>query len=76
MTKLFSETSCPDCHYNKDNFACMNSDVACRPSEWERRTRPIVGFTVFKGTTTKKCHKRRAKDEKLNDPTSFSVNIV
>jgi len=54
----------------------MNSDVACRPSEWERRTRPIVGFTVFKGTTTKKCHKRRAKDEKLNDPTSFSVNIV
>jgi len=57
MTKLFHEEDCPNCRFNHDNYCCSNPDVACRPSDYDRRTRPIAGFTPFKGTTRKHCHK-------------------
>jgi len=61
MTHKFHELDCPDCRFNNDNFACMNSQVALRPSEWEKRNMPMAGFTQFKGTTKKRCHKKYPK---------------
>ena len=64
MTKLFHEEDCPDCRFNHDNYCCTNPDVACRPSSYDRRTRPIAGFTIFKGTTRNHCHKMQKKEAK------------
>lgn len=61
MTKLFHTKTCPACRFNHENFACQNGEVALRQTEWEKQTYGSHGFTVFKGTTNKICHKGEVK---------------
>jgi len=68
MTKQFHVDDCPDCRFNQDDFACSNSLVACRPSEWERQNKPIAGFTVFEGRTTRRCHRKEEKERLKTKP--------
>lgn len=62
MTKLFRPEQCPKCRHNNDNIACMNSLCDTLPGEtYHYRSRQ--DWTIFKGTTNRKCGCFHPKDK-------------
>lgn len=57
MTKRFRPDQCPNCNFNKDNFACMNAYGYCLSGESYSKKGNWIGWSEFKGETTKKCNR-------------------
>jgi hypothetical protein len=64
----FHKKSCPDCRFNNQDFACVNSSVANpRATEWEKRNLLNSRWVQFKGSTDKICHKQILKEAKKDE---------
>jgi len=50
MPRKYHRLDCPDCIYNRDDFACTNPLLTRRSAKHLGPT-----FSVFKGETSKRC---------------------
>jgi hypothetical protein len=54
MTKKFRPNQCPNCHFNKSDFACMNARCYDLPGE-PYNPKGRSDWTQFSGETSHNC---------------------